>query len=83
MSHTAETRAHACGKMSEEGKGRCTFWMQIGFMREQAVCDGDITLPALKDLACQFVDRKVSIASFSSLPNDFLYASFRQHESLF
>ncbi|KAL8614587.1 hypothetical protein ACOMHN_049400 [Nucella lapillus] len=45
--------------MSEDGvRGRCVFWMQIGFMREQAVVDTDLSLPALKEMACQFVDRK-------------------------
>lgn len=54
--------AHSCSRM-EEGSfrgGRCIFWMQIGFMREQAVADSDMTLQALKEMACQFVDRKVS-----------------------
>lgn len=68
--------SNACFKMSEElGKGRCTFWMQIGFMREQVVCETDIALPALKELACQFVDRKVS-SDFQAFGNDFSWTSF-------
>ncbi|XP_025106047.1 serine/threonine-protein kinase D1-like isoform X2 [Pomacea canaliculata] len=59
--------------MSEElGKGRCTFWMQIGFMREQVVCETDIALPALKELACQFVDRKFPEHRFYNLVDKIL-----------
>lgn len=44
-------------------------------MREQVVCETDIALPALKELACQFVDRKVS-SDFQAFGNDFSWTSF-------
>lgn len=62
--------SHSCTRMEEGGSfrgGRCIFWMQIGFMREQAVADSDMTLQALKEMACQFVDRKVSTSKLSYL----------------
>ncbi|XP_076443092.1 serine/threonine-protein kinase D1-like isoform X2 [Babylonia areolata] len=59
--------------MSEEQvKGRCIFWMQIGFMREQAVAEPDMTIAALKEVACQFVDRKFPEHHFYNLVDKIL-----------
>ncbi|XP_076463792.1 serine/threonine-protein kinase D1-like [Babylonia areolata] len=59
--------------MSEDGaRGRCVFWMQIGFMREQAVVDSVMSLPALKEMACQFVDRKFPEHRFYNLVDKIL-----------
>ncbi|KAL8618364.1 hypothetical protein ACOMHN_047436 [Nucella lapillus] len=59
--------------MSEEQmKGRCIFWMQVGFMREQAVVDHDMTIAALKEMACQFVDRKFPENHFYNLVDKIL-----------
>ena len=50
--------------MSEEGSGRgggMTFAMQIGLVRESVTVEGgELTMATLTDIACAFVDRKVS-----------------------
>lgn len=40
-----------------------SFQMQIGLTREQVNVEGDLTLASLKEIACAFVDRKVSFVS--------------------
>ena len=51
--------------MAEEKGGRSgilTFSMQIGLVRESVTVEGgELTLSTLKEIACAFVDRKVSI----------------------
>jgi len=42
------------------------FQMQIGLTREQVNVEGELTLASLKEIACAFVDRKVSFASISA-----------------
>ena len=50
--------------MSEETGGiskmKLTFMIQIGLCRDQVNFEGDLTLSVLKDIACGFVDKKVS-----------------------
>ena len=52
-------------KMAEEKGGRSgilTFSMQIGLVRESVTVEGgELTLATLKEIACAFVDRKVSL----------------------
>ena len=40
-------------------RGRFTFFMQIGLMREPIYLETELSMAALNDLACSFVDRKV------------------------
>ena len=53
--------------MNGDGMGKpngLTFSMQIGLVRESvSVEGGELTLTTLKDIACAFVDRKVSKAA--------------------
>lgn len=52
-----------------------TFTMQVGLARDSITVDvGDLNLKSLKDLACNFVDKKVHIL-FLSL-NFFFYVSY-------
>ena len=65
--------------MTDEKGGRTgvlTFSMQIGLVRESVTVEGgELTLSTLKEIACAFVDRKVSSVpirySYSILPNVF------------
>ena len=44
------------------GEKMLLFHMQIGLVRESVAIEGkDLTVHTLKDIACAFVDRKVSI----------------------
>ena len=48
--------------VSLQSVGGMTFAMQIGLVRESVTVEGgDPTISTLKDIACAFVDRKVSI----------------------
>lgn len=51
--------------MSEEtgglSKTKLTFMIQIGLCRDQVNFEGELTLSVLKDIACGFVDKKVSV----------------------
>lgn len=44
----------------EDNKKSLSFQMQIGLTRDQINVDGELTLVSLKEIACAFVDRKVS-----------------------
>ena len=58
-------RGQTTQKMVEEKGGRSgilTFSMQIGLVRESVTVEGgELTLSTLKEIACAFVDRKVSL----------------------
>lgn len=41
-------------------RGRIMFYMQIGLLREPVYIETDLTIAVLHELACDFVDRKVS-----------------------
>lgn len=42
------------------GRRNFSFQMQIGLTRDQINIDGELTLASLQEIACSFVDRKVS-----------------------
>ena len=42
------------------GRRSFSFQMQIGLTRDQINIDGELTLASLQEIACSFVDRKVS-----------------------
>lgn len=45
---------------TNNGKKCLSFQMQIGLTRDQINVEGELTLASLKEIACSFVDRKVS-----------------------
>ena len=52
--------------MDDNGaKKSFSFQMQIGLTRDQINIDGELTLTSLKEIACSFVDRKVSACQAS------------------
>lgn len=57
----------------EEGNGQVTFMFQVGLVRDFITTDpSQLTLKTLKDLACQFINQRVSCVSLSSLPCAYL-----------
>lgn len=52
---------------TNNSKKSLSFQMQIGLTRDQINVEGELTLANLKEIACSFVDRKVSVLTVSNV----------------
>ncbi|XP_035824058.1 serine/threonine-protein kinase D3 [Aplysia californica] len=59
-------------EISYSGRGRISFFMQIGLMRETIYVEPELSMPVLNDLACAFVDRKFPEHGFYNIVDKIL-----------
>ena len=68
------TQSAVAHSIMEDGNGQVTFMFQVGLVRDFITADASqLTLKTLKDLACNFINQRVSFFSFSLFMSKVLF----------